>query len=217
MQYPLAPLVPRGTPAGLSGPVAEPELRRRLRAARRLLSPNDQRLHAAALTRILGQERQFRCARRIAAFWPANGELDPRPLLAAAARRGTASTFLPVLRPERQRRLWFVRYAPGDTLTTNRFGIPEPRHGRQGQHPTWALDLILVPLVGFDADCNRLGMGGGYYDRTLAFLRQRRHWQRPRLIGIAHECQRVTRLVPRPWDVPLDAVATERRIYRRAR
>ncbi len=169
-----------------------------------------------ALTRVLGRERDFRCARRIAAFWPADGELDPHPLLAAAQRGGGASILLPVLRPGQQRRLWFVRYAPGDTLTANRLGIPEPRRGRQGPHQTWALDLILVPLVGFDAHCNRLGMGGGYYDRTLAFLRQRRHWLRPRLIGIAHECQRVTRLALRPWDVPLDAVATERRIYRRA-
>jgi 5-formyltetrahydrofolate cyclo-ligase len=75
------------------------------------------------------------------------------------------------------------------------------------------LDLLLVPLVGFDADCNRLGMGGGFYDRTLAYLTRRTHWRRPRLVGIAHECQRVERLETGPWDVPLDAVATERRLY----
>ena len=191
-------------------------MRRELRAARRLLSRRDQRLHALALTRVLGRDRDFRYARRIAAFWPADGELDPRPLLALPRRRDGRS-FLPVLRPGRQPRLWFVRHAPGDALKANRLGIPEPRHGRAGRPPTWALDLILVPLVGFDTDCNRLGMGGGYYDRTLAFLSQRKHWLRPRLIGIAHECQRLDRLAPRPWDVPLDAVATERQVYRRAR
>jgi 5-formyltetrahydrofolate cyclo-ligase len=58
-------------------------------------------------------------------------------------------------------------------------------------------------------------MGGGFYDRTLGYLRQRRQWRRPRLIGLAHECQRLPRLDPRPWDIPLDAVATELRIYRR--
>jgi len=186
-------------------------LRRELRAARRRLSRHDQQRHAAALARVLG--RDLRLARRVAAYWPADGELDPRPLL-ALARWPVARTFLPVLRPgRRQHRLWFVRHAPGEVLRANRLGLPEPRRVRQGRRPTWALDLILVPLVGFDAQCNRLGMGGGYYDRTLAFLRQRRHWRRPRLIGIAHECQRVAHLTPRPWDVPLDAVATERHLY----
>jgi 5-formyltetrahydrofolate cyclo-ligase len=79
----------------------------------------------------------------------------------------------------------------------------------------WTLDLMLVPLVGFDGACNRIGMGGGFYDRTLAYLRRRRHWRRPRLIGIAHECQRVDRIDPRPWDIPLDAVVTEQGVYRR--
>lgn len=138
--------------------------------------------------------------------------MDPGPLLALAGRP-ERRVFLPVLRPDPQPRLWFLPYAPGDPLRANRLGIPEPRGGRRGAVPPWALDLILVPLVGFDADCNRLGMGGGFYDRTLAFLHRRRHWHRPRLIGLAHECQRVNRLEPRPWDVPLDAVATERRIY----
>jgi 5-formyltetrahydrofolate cyclo-ligase len=73
-----------------------------------------------------------------------------------------------------------------------------------------------MPLVGFDANCNRLGMGGGFYDRTLAYLRLRRCWRRPLLIGIAHECQRVERLETNTWDVPLDLVVTEERIYRRA-
>lgn len=204
------------SPAATNPPPQPPSplkaLRRQLRAARRLLSQRDQRLHAAALALVLGRSLTFRRARRIAAYWPADGELDPHPLLAHTHHRARRD-FLPVLRPGRQRRLWFAPHAPGAPLKANRLGIPEPRGGRPT--PPWALDLILVPLVGFDADCNRLGMGGGYYDRTLSFLRGRTHWRRPRLIGIAHECQRVARLTPRPWDVPLDAVATERRVYRR--
>jgi 5-formyltetrahydrofolate cyclo-ligase len=191
-------------------------VRRELRARRRLLSSHEQWLHAAALARVLGSDPRFRHARWIASYWPADGEMDPGPLLALAGRPGRRA-FLPVLRPDRPSRLWFFPYAPGDPLRANRLGIPEPRRGRQVALPPWALDLILVPLVGFDADCNRLGMGGGYYDRTLAFLHRRRYWHRPRLIGLAHECQRVHRLEPRPWDVPLDAVATERRLYRRGR
>ncbi len=78
---------------------------------------------------------------------------------------------------------------------------------------SWHLDLLLLPLVGFDADGHRLGMGGGFYDRTLAALRPPRCGQRPRLVGIAHDCQRLIQIVPRPWDIPLDAVVTECRVY----
>jgi len=192
------------TPAGL--------LRRRLRAARRALSPTEQRRHARALARSLGKQIVFLRACRIGAYWSTNGELDPFPLLQQAHTR-RKRCFLPVLRPYPQRKLRFLEYRPGDPLANNRFGIPEPcLHNRRIRLP-WALDLLLVPLVGFDAECNRLGMGGGYYDHTLAYLRRRRHWRRPRLIGIAHECQRVEALTPNPWDVPLDMIVTEARIY----
>jgi 5-formyltetrahydrofolate cyclo-ligase len=122
-----------------------------------------------------------------------------------------------VLHPYLPGRLWFVRYWRDDPMRRNRFGIPEPaRRGRQ-LCPARTLNLVLLPLVGFDAGCNRIGMGKGYYDRSFAFLRARQHWQRPLLIGLAHECQRIETIAPRPWDVPLDAVVTERRIYWRAR
>ncbi len=189
-----------------------PSIRCSLRQARRALPARDQRRHAQALARLLGKTQDFLRAGRLAAYWPADGELDPRPLLALARRRGRR-TFLPVLRRASRARLWFLPYGPGEPLRPNRFGIPEPRRRREHIRLAWNLDLLLVPLVGFDPDCNRLGMGGGFYDRTLAYLRRRSHWRRPRLIGIAHECQRLERIDPRPWDIPLDAVATERRIY----
>lgn len=189
-------------------------LRRELRARRRALSTGEQRRHASALCRVLRRAPRLWRARRIGAYWPADGELDPRPLLARLRALG-ARIFLPVLRPGRQRRLWFVPYPRGARLQANRLGIPEPRHGRRQLQLPRSLDLLLVPLVGFDADGNRIGMGGGYYDRTLAYLRQRTRWRRPRLIGIAHACQRVERIAPRDWDIPLDGVATELGIYRR--
>ncbi len=101
-------------------------------------------------------------------------------------------------------------------MVTNRFGIPEPQ-ARHGAHPArrlpaWALDLILLPLVGFDDDGQRMGMGGGFYDRTLAFTR--RPGPRPHLIGLAHECQRVESLPVAPWDVPLDAIVSDARVVR---
>jgi 5-formyltetrahydrofolate cyclo-ligase len=187
-------------------------LRRYLRAQRLALSSAEQRHHSRALSRLLGRQLFFLRARRIGAYWSGNGEIDPFPLLRVAHSR-RKRCFLPVLRPHPRRKLWFLEYRTGDALRKNRLGIPEPRLRNRRIRLPWALDLLLVPLVGFDAECNRIGMGGGYYDRTLAYLRQRQHWRRPLLVGIAHECQRVEALETNPWDVPLDMVATEKRIY----
>ncbi len=191
-------------------------LRRELRNARRGIDTARQRRHAAAAARRYGRELAFLRARRIAFYWPADGELDPRPLLRKAYKDGKAC-FLPVIRTltgtRRGGRLWFAHFRPLDPLHPNRFGIPEPTARRYRLTAPWKLDLLLIPLVGFDAECHRIGMGGGFYDRTLGYLRHRRHWRRPRLVGIGHECQRVDRIEPRPWDIALDAVVTECRIY----
>ena len=187
-------------------------LRRQLRARRTALSPAEQRNHARSLARLLGKQSAFLRADRVGAYWCGNGEIDPSPLLQLTHTRHK-QCFLPVLRPHPRRKLWFLPYRPGDPLKKNRYGIPEPRLRNRRIRLPWALDLLLVPLVGFDADCNRMGMGGGYYDRTLAYLLQRKRWRRPLLVGVAHACQRVDSLETKPWDVPLDMVATEERIY----
>jgi 5-formyltetrahydrofolate cyclo-ligase len=169
---------------------------------------------------LLRRNVRYLRARRIAAYWPTDGELDPRPLVHQALARGKTA-YLPVLGSAfghaGMTKLRFARFRPGERMCPNRFGIPEPRFRGRNTRPARDLDLILVPLVGFDSDGNRIGMGGGYYDRTLAYLRTRRHWRRPRLIGIAHECQRLEKIAQRPWDIPLDAVVTERRIYVKSR
>jgi 5-formyltetrahydrofolate cyclo-ligase len=187
-------------------------LRHRLRSARRALAPTKQRRHALRLKRLLGKHPAFLRAKRVAAYWPTDGEIDPFPLLRLAHARGKRC-LLPVLRAHPKRKLWFVDYRPGEPLRKNHYGIPEPRMRNRRIRLPFALDLLLLPLVGFDADLHRLGMGGGYYDRTLAYRRQRSHWRRPRLIGIAHECQRVEYLEANPWDVPLDLVATEKGVH----
>jgi 5-formyltetrahydrofolate cyclo-ligase len=190
-------------------------LRNRLRSARRALTARQQQRHAQLVKQQLKRQRNFIRARRIALYWPADGELDPRPLITAAKSAGK-DCFLPALQPRirgrRHSKLFFRRYAPPHRLRPNRFGILEVDAEAHRAMPARHLDLILVPLVGFDPQCHRIGMGGGFYDRTLARLPH----GRPRLIGLAHECQRVDHIERRPWDVDLDAVITESRCYFRS-
>ena len=96
-----------------------------------------------------------------------------------------------------------------EKLAANRFGIPEPRRNGKRQRKIWTLDLILLPLVGFDQHGGRLGMGGGFYDRSLAYRTLRKNWHKPTLLGLAHSCQQVDRLAMASWDVALDATVTD--------
>lgn len=180
-------------------------LRKELRKRRRALSAAQQKSASRRLYRRLVTTPLFRFSRRIAFTMAADGEIDPSLLLATAQRLGK-ECYLPVLSPVGEPRLRFKRWRKGEALRTNFYGIAEPRHGRYC--PPRALSLVLLPLVGFDANGNRLGMGKGYYDRTFAF---RRHSvrSRPRLLGLAHECQRVDKLEVEAWDLPLDGIATD--------
>ncbi len=145
-------------------------------------------------------------ARRIALYLPRDGELDPGPLGQLLLQR-QCQLFLPVIDPLRGggRLLRFARWQPGhSTLQPNRFRIPEPMGRRT---PAWSLDLVLLPLVAFDRHGNRLGMGGGFYDRSFADRKQRP--RRPLLVGLAHACQELPDLPAAPHDVPLDAIVTD--------
>jgi 5-formyltetrahydrofolate cyclo-ligase len=201
--YPLSP--PFTTPPS--------QLRRTIRQARRALTPREQRDHGVAVADRLTRHPLFLRSARIGAYLAADGELDPLPLLHAALAAGKRC-FLPVLHPFAGPSLWFCEWRDGDPLVPNRFAIPEPMPHRRQPHRAWQLDLLLVPLVAFDARGNRLGMGGGYYDRTLAYLRQRSHWHRPRVFGLAHALQRVDALPKNAWDIPVDGVITEREMHR---
>ncbi len=194
--------------------LSRPALRRQLREARRSLSPAQQRQAARQLYRQLAQHPLWRRARRVALYLPADGEIDPRPLLQALWRQGK-STYLPVLQAWPPTRMVFQWHGPAQKLRPNRYGIAEPPQDRRRQRRAWSLDLILLPLVGFDAQGGRLGMGGGFYDRSLAYLQRRQHWRSPLLIGLAHECQKVDQLALASWDVPLAAIVTDAGWYGR--
>ncbi|WP_122446700.1 5-formyltetrahydrofolate cyclo-ligase [Pseudomonas viridiflava] len=188
------------------------QLRRQLRKARRSLTRSQQREAARGLYRQLAQHPLFRRARHVSLYLPMDGEIDPRLLLRAAQRRGKA-TYLPVLNAWPRTRMVFQRVRPGEKFKPNRFRIPEPRINRAKQRRIWALDLVLMPLVGFDDEGGRLGMGGGFYDRSLAYRARRSTWRKPVLLGLAHECQKVERLAQASWDVPLQGTVSDKRWY----
>ena len=155
-----------------------PQLRRLLRKARRELSPCAQRLAARGLYQQLAQHPLFRRAKHIALYLPTDGEIDPRLLLREAQRRGK-TTYLPVLSAWPRTKMVFQRLSPGEKLRPNRYRILEPRINHARQRKVWALDLVLLPLVGFDETGGRLGMGGGFYDRSLAYQARRQSWRKP--------------------------------------
>ena len=193
-------------------PLSRPQLRRKLRQARRALTGSQQRQAAHGLYRQLAQHALFRRARHLSLYLPTDGEIDPRLLLRAAQRRGKA-TYLPVLSAWPRTKMVFQRIRPGEKLRPNRFRILEPRANPARQRKIWTLDLVLLPLVGFDQEGGRLGMGGGFYDRSLAYLARRQSWRKPTLLGLAHECQKVAKLDQASWDVPLQGTVTDRQWY----
>ena len=190
--------------------LSRPELRNRMRAQRQRLSEVERLAVAQRVADIAGHSALFLRSRHIAFYLSNDGEVSLAPLMQRAWAMGKIC-YLPVILSAK--RLRFAPYAPGEPLRPNQFGIPEPARTRLHVLDARLLDLVLLPLVAFDTRGNRLGMGGGYYDRSLSFLRLRHHWRKPRLLGIAYECQRVARLEAKSWDVPLDGIATESRLY----
>lgn len=180
-------------------------LRKAMRQRRATLPRHVVAAHSARIAHSLWQLPAMARSRRIAAYLAIAGEVDCMAFMQAALARGR-EVYVPQLHGQR---LLFAPWHPGTALVDNRFGIAEPAvphdeclHGAQ-------LDVVLMPLVAFDPHGRRLGMGGGFYDRSFAFMRQRPRWHHPLPIGMAHEFQRVDLLPAQPWDVGLHAVVTE--------
>jgi 5-formyltetrahydrofolate cyclo-ligase len=185
-----------------------PRQRRELREQRRALTHHERRQRTYALCRHLFCEPLFNNSRRVAVYLPADGEVDTSAIIERAWQMGK-QVYLPVLVPFLDNRLWFARYLPDTPLVRNRFGIAEPEQVHRQRIKPLALDLVLAPLVGFDAAGNRLGMGGGFYDRSFSFLLRHRAWRKPHLVGLAYNFQQLPRLPAQAWDVPLTAVVTD--------
>lgn len=155
-------------------------------------------------TRIRSLE-QYRYAKRIALYFAINGEVDLTGIWNTAPLQGKFCYF-PAINEENLT-LFFLPATPVTPFKKNRYGIPEPDVSHDLAIPAEELDLILMPLVAFDVRCTRLGMGAGYYDRTF------KDKTNCTLFGVAYQFQRVDYIQPHPWDIPLDAVITQRAIY----
>ena len=185
-------------------------LRSSLREKRHGLSTEQQMAAALALFNMLGNQDFFRVAQRIAFYQVADGEIDPRMLLDLALSEGK-SCFLPVIQQDNPEFVSFAPYDANTELVPNKWGIAEPP-ASEVISPT-NFDVVFVPLVAFSKDCFRMGMGQGFYDRTFSFKIFNRR-SSPMLVGLAHECQLIDSFPVESWDVRLDAVATEKKIYR---
>lgn len=188
-------------------------LRRSLRDARKSLSLDMQACAEKQVAQQLASSEFITPSSTIACYLSNDGEVSLASFIVnhwQHADTNVTSTTLPVLHPVNKGHLLMLAYTPSTLMTENKYGIVEPALACNHIELIKDHSVILMPLVGFDRQGNRLGMGGGYYDRTLSSIRSKT--KRPKLVGIAHDCQEVSQLAAQPWDVPLDAIVTPTRI-----
>lgn len=186
------------------------QIRKSIRQQRRSLSKFNQFQHQIAVKKHLLRSGLLKKYKRIGIYLHSDGELAT-DLIIKQLHNMRRQVFLPVLHPSSTNRLVFLSYKRATPLIKNRFGIFEPaliiKH-----IPVTSLDIIFMPLVAFDENGNRIGMGGGFYDRTLSASNIQPINKRPLLIGLAHELQNINEIKKRSWDIPLDAVITEKKV-----
>ncbi|MBW5290132.1 MAG: 5-formyltetrahydrofolate cyclo-ligase [Candidatus Ruthia sp. Asou_11_S2] len=180
-------------------------LRPTLRQKRRAINHSDRERFAK---RLLSQTQKlvtFKHGQKIAIYLPNDGEIDTKYITNFLKKQGF-SIYLPILANKSLKFAKVNKY-----FKKNRFGIKEPvstqiLNAKQ-------MNIIFMPLVGFDKNKNRIGMGGGFYDRTLAFKKHQTNYNNPKLYGLAFDCQQVTKIDSQPWDIAPDAVITPTKVY----
>ena len=185
------------------------EIRRQIIRRRKSLDPGFIGSASAAIASEFCRHEAFWRAESIAAYMAVNGEVDTGRIMQAAWLR-KKRIFLPVMAGKR---LKFSELKKGAKMLANPVGILEPVYKKQDLKPPGSLEIVLVPLVAFDRNLNRVGMGGGYYDRAFAFSKLRKKWRKPLLVGVAYSFQQVDKINPEAWDVPLHAVITEEQVF----
>lgn len=179
-------------------------IRRTYQHLRKNLSPHYQHRSSLRVCKHVSQLAPYRHAKRIALYHAINGEIDLASLWHSAVLHSKYCYF-PSLNSDNT--LSFLSATHTSTFHKNRFGIYEPDPAKEEVLNPSNLDIIFMPLVAFDTQGTRLGMGGGYYDRTLANV------QGPLLVGVAYDFQQETFIAREEWDVPLDLIVTEKAVY----
>ncbi|WP_375752574.1 5-formyltetrahydrofolate cyclo-ligase [Vibrio sp. HN007] len=187
------------------------DIRKSIRSKRQSLSALEQTLAAEEALQKLQSLPEIDAAKRIAIYLSADGEIDTRPIIDYFWQQGKEVT-LPVLHPFSKGHLLFLRYSHNTPMCENKFNIQEPVLDQTQIVPVSQLDIVFTPLVAFDSTGNRMGMGGGYYDRTLE--KWFKTGKGPTPIGIAHNCQQIDHVPVEPWDIPLPAIITPNKTWR---
>ncbi|PKG85847.1 5-formyltetrahydrofolate cyclo-ligase [Colwellia sp. 75C3] len=184
------------------------QLRKEVRQRRNALSVTQQHNASIALTERLSTHNKIQQAKRIAIYLSNDGELSTKDFI-DWCWLNNKEVYLPVVHPFSPGNLLFLHYRPETKLISNIYGILEPLLDVTKVSPLAQLDIICTPLVAFDETGARLGMGGGFYDRSLV------HWQQTKLypLGLAHDCQRVAQVPVESWDIPLPEIITPNKNY----
>jgi len=179
------------------------ELRKTIRAKRQALTVKEQLDASQHLLQQLSNHKKVHCAQSIALYLANDGELDLMPFINWCWQQNK-QVYLPVLHPFCSGHLLFLLFKKNTLMTANKYGINEPKLDVSKVCPVNQLDVLFTPLVAFDNTGARLGMGGGFYDRTLT------NWQTHKVypIGIAHDCQQVDKIPMELWDIPLPEIIT---------
>lgn len=189
-------------------------LRHTLRLKRRHLSKIQQHRHSLRISKRIIHSKLYKHSRHIALYLSADGEVNLSPLI-NKLHAHYKKCYLPVILSRRHAVMKFAPYEKNTRLKKNSFGILEPVYQKKRLRSSKQLDMILAPLVGFDEQGNRVGMGGGYYDRALQHLKRKNSQKirrRPVFVGVAHEVQQTPEIESQSWDISLHAIVTERRL-----
>ncbi len=186
-------------------PSSRQAIRSQIRQRRGSLSTQEQAKAAEQLLVAFSQLDIVKKSQHIGLYSSFDSELETKLLIEYCWQQGKG-VYLPVLHPFHAGQLLFLRYLPESPLVSNRFGIFEPKLDVRAVQPLKDMDLICTPLVAFDAQGQRLGMGGGFYDRTLsAWIALKKDAE---ILGLAHDCQQVDILPTEAWDIPLPQILT---------
>jgi 5-formyltetrahydrofolate cyclo-ligase len=185
------------------------EIRNIIKEKRSQLSEKELHLTSKAITERIRSFKFPKELTKIGIYYAVNNEVDVHPLCKILWQE-SKRVYLPIVE---KKKLLFGEYRDTSNLKNNRFKIPEPIVGIESQISAFELDLIFMPLVAFDPMGNRIGMGGGFYDRTLDNKQLDNDLKKPILVGVAYEFQKQNQIQPNSWDIPLDMIFTESKIY----